>query len=536
MRYRCIIADDEKKIIQLIKQLGNFKELEIEIVDECNNGRQVFDSIMEKKPDFVLSDIKMPIFDGIQLIEKVREQNLDTLFILLSGYRHFEYARSAIQLNVMDYLLKPIDEEQLNETLEKVCRKIDQLKEIGEKNKILKEIEIKEEKSRLQKFWECVVFKKEIEKLAELKSVEECNEYFGTEFMAPGYQIFCIVSNLNAMLEYGDSLFFDKINTFIKKNFSELGKALFFATYQGYILILNYNENKKAEVKKAITVLYHNIRDLNEYYGQFRLNIGVSNIKHSHKELREAFEEAQAAEWGRLIFWGDNIIEYNQVKNIPGFTPEQIFDREEQKLIGDCVKYLRKEELSNLFSVIYKRASLFNNANPSNMAQAIFVLREIIGESIKEKEEQERLQEKLFYAYLESKNYAQVYKNIYLELEVYMDGMHKSLKEKMRKPIHEAIQFMEENYMRQVSLDEVAEISNVSPTYLCKLFKEEVKMGFTDFLTKIRLEESQRLLEETNMAVKEIAVAVGYADEKYYSKLFKKTTGIKPTDYRKLYG
>ena len=119
MKYRLVIADDENKIIQLIKQLGHWEELNIEIVDECTNGRTAYESIREKKPDLVLSDIKMPVYDGIELIQKLRDEGIDPFFILLSGYRHFEYARSAIQLNVIDYLLKPIDEEQLNRTLKR---------------------------------------------------------------------------------------------------------------------------------------------------------------------------------------------------------------------------------------------------------------------------------------------------------------------------------------------------------------------------------------------------------------------------------
>lgn len=78
MKYRMIIADDERKIIQLVKKLGHWEELQIEIIDECSNGREALESILANQPDFVLSDIKMPVYDGIQLIEKVREQGLDT--------------------------------------------------------------------------------------------------------------------------------------------------------------------------------------------------------------------------------------------------------------------------------------------------------------------------------------------------------------------------------------------------------------------------------------------------------------------------
>ncbi|MGN1019742.1 MAG: response regulator, partial [Aristaeellaceae bacterium] len=117
MKYRVVIADDEAKIIRLIEELGRWEALDIEIVDTCTTGSAALESILQHRPDFVLSDIKMPGLDGLELISRVRGAGAAPLFILISGYRHFEYARTAVALGVMDYLLKPIDEAQLNETL-----------------------------------------------------------------------------------------------------------------------------------------------------------------------------------------------------------------------------------------------------------------------------------------------------------------------------------------------------------------------------------------------------------------------------------
>ncbi len=152
MSYRVIIADDERKILQLIRVLGHWEEYRIEIVDECRDGRSTLESIRRNRPDFVISDIKMPDLDGIELIEESRREGLECLFILVSGYRHFEYARSAIALNVVDYLLKPIEEERLNKTLEKVCRQIDQMREDREEKAELKQIRLRQQ-TRLLEFW-----------------------------------------------------------------------------------------------------------------------------------------------------------------------------------------------------------------------------------------------------------------------------------------------------------------------------------------------------------------------------------------------
>jgi len=537
MNYKIIIADDEKKIIQLIKQLGHWDEYGIEIIDECHDGEHALKSIREKNPDFVLSDIKMPVFDGLELIQRTREFNQDILFILLSGYRHFEYARNAIQLNVMDYLLKPIDEKQLNDTLEKVCRRIDQIREQKRSHVQLSKFEIEKGENELAPFWKLLIERDTVKvKEIEMISAEKCNELYHTDFSKKCYQIICAVSNLNGMLEQNDSLFSDKVKDFINSSFKELAVVYSHATYQGQIIVLNFDEEKKSEIKKAISVLYYNIRDLNEIYGNFRLNIGCSNVKHSCNQIVDAFMEANAAEWGRLIFLGNNIIEYNQIEKLPYFMLKEFITEDELTRIADSVKFLREEELGDIFEKIYAKTSNFNNSNPESMKNVFYLLYQTIARAVKREEDIIRFRENYYYAYLEAKNFQQLIKNLYEYLIKYIMEEQKKLKEKLGKPLVEAVKFIKKNYMNPISQEDVAKAGNVSTNYLSRLFKEEIKIGFNEYLTQVRIEESKNLLSETNYTIKKIAIMVGYADEKYYSKIFKKNIGIKPTEYRRLYG
>ncbi len=535
MRYRIIIADDEKKIIQLIKQLGHWDEFGIEIIDECHDGKEALNSILKNKPDFVLSDIKMPEYDGIQLIEKTRVQNLNTLFILLSGYRHFEYARSAIQLNVVDYLLKPIDEKQLNETLEKVCKRLDQIHDQKVNHEKLAEYEAAHEQSRLEDFWKIFMQKNREQGRKAIRTESECNEIYHTEFIHNCYQIVYVDTNLDAMLTMDNSLFSEKVGNYINNSFKEMAYVIYYTNYVGHVIILNFEENKKSEIRNAILALFYNIRDLNEVYGNFRINIGCSKLKNSCSKLIEAYEEALVAEWGRLIFFGNKILDYDQIVGLQHFDPKTIINSTEEKEIQNCITYMRVEELSQLFASIYNRAAAYNNSSSQDMIIAFYRLQDIILNCFSDQEQKERKKE-YYFAYQEAKNFQQIFKNIYLKLEKYLTDEQKKLKEKIAKPIEEAIRYLKKNYGNQISLEEVAAFSNVSASYLSRLFKEEMKVGFAEYLTQIRLDESKKMLSDTNLSVKEIALKVGYADEKYYSKLFKKITGIRPTDYRRLYG
>ena len=120
---RVIVADDEYKVCQLICQLINWDELGMELVGTASNGIEALEMIEREKPDLVLTDIRMPGYDGIEVLKRIRENNPNIEFIIISGYSHFEYAQSAIEYGVSNYILKPIDAEVLNATLQKVRKR-----------------------------------------------------------------------------------------------------------------------------------------------------------------------------------------------------------------------------------------------------------------------------------------------------------------------------------------------------------------------------------------------------------------------------
>lgn len=535
VKYRVIIVDDEPKIVQLIKTLGHWEQYEIEIIDECLDGSKALQSIIDNKPDLVLSDIKMPEVDGIELIQEARKHGVESLFILLSGYRHFEYARSAIALNVLDYLLKPIDEEQLNKTLEKACYQLEQRQNQRENELEFSKIKLEQTKNKMKDFWERLISCDNIELPTDLLSEEIFNKKYGTNFHENCYQVLTMVSNLSGMLQNQYSLFTDETERVITQCFDGIAVCYCHMTYMGHIIILNYDEADKKQVREAVSAMYYRISNLSEVYGKFRLNIGTSNIKNSLKDMQEAFTEAHSAEWGRLIMMRNGVLDYRQIASLTYIPKDGIYSKTELEKVKECVKFLRKEELGDLFSAFYQRAVTFQNNNPKDMIMLFsYLMLEIVDGAVEN--HQQTLCENVYYAYLEAKNFPQVIKNTYLQVENYILEQQRMLKEKLAKPIAEAVKYVKTNYAEQISLENVAEASNVSPSYLSKLFKEEMDMGFTEFLTQVRLEAAQKFLEESSLSIKEIAIEVGYPDEKYFSKLFKKITGMKPSEYRKIYG
>ena len=108
---KVLIADDEKKVGLLVKNLIRWEELQLEFMDIVQDGQAAYEVIMDKRPDIVITDIRMPSLSGLDMIKKVTESSLPVHFIVISGYRYFEYAQTALKFGVKDYLLKPIEED-----------------------------------------------------------------------------------------------------------------------------------------------------------------------------------------------------------------------------------------------------------------------------------------------------------------------------------------------------------------------------------------------------------------------------------------
>ena len=117
---KVLIADDEVKVIQLIEHLVDWQAFEMEIVGRVNDGEKALETILQQQPDLVVTDIRMPVINGIELVQKAQEAGQNPFFIMISGYSEFEYAQRAVQLGVEDYLLKPLRQKDLEAVLTKI--------------------------------------------------------------------------------------------------------------------------------------------------------------------------------------------------------------------------------------------------------------------------------------------------------------------------------------------------------------------------------------------------------------------------------
>ncbi len=525
-----IIADDEKKICQLILKLGNWDELGIEVMEICTDGKMAWDAIERHHPDIVVTDIQMPIYDGLELVQKSREAEINSIFIIISGYRHFEYAHKALQYGVADYLLKPLSQDQLKDTLTKVSSIILEKRNNIDREEYLNQIEITQINSKMEVFWE-----KMLESNSRITvNAEDMKKEYGMELVNSTIQIMCITTN-QPSLHTEESLFGQKAKQiageYIKHSnvFYHLDKS-----GRGMFFLLNYQYGKRNLMKEQVMKLFYELKNLSEIYGDFKLTIGCGvPIEIEFGSIRKAVESAVLANNARLIDFGDGVIEAESIQ-LKEFPIDKVYPLELKKKHKQAVLALDKEKIKEIQEELWSNCIHYRYGNPQIMLQLFQELMNTLKEAFPDKEQ-------IIGVVSRCRSGVCTARNLEHLLEIYFNnailGIDEILMEREQLesvPIRTAKQHMNQNY-REATLESAAKLAGVSTVYLSRLFKEHTSQNFVDYLIEVRIEHSKELLINTNHNIAVIASMVGYNDDKHFTKLFKRQTGITPTEYRKLY-
>lgn len=534
MSYRMIIADDEYMLIQLVKKLGRFDELGIQIIDECHDGEEACQSILKHHPDFVLTDIQMPVYDGLEIVEKVRQVYPDTLFVLISGYRVFEYARSAIQLNVVDYLLKPVNADQLNAVLERLCRLTDEKRQQANDEVVFHSMKDAERQQKCQSFWEMMQSDGHpVDPL--ILQPETLRERFGLVFQHSHFLCAILDCDLPFRVGMDERTFSEQIRPIADKWLTKHGDYSGYGRKTTYFLILNFTSTNARAVQSDLAGFVSDCKELHDVYGEFRIHLAVSEIMEKVSSIPSLIRQAQMALWGRFVQPGDQIVRYVNIRQLPHHDARELYSDSVLKSLGEGIRYIRQDQTDAAFASVISFAEKHPYIYPDTYQRIWETFHEAILQNAAEAR-REQLRLEMEKAFRSSRTIAELFRALQGIVRVCLELHRQILQGKDRQPVEKAEQFVRRNYMQNISLELAAEEAGVSPAHLSRIFKERMGEGFNEFLTRIRLEASKKLLSDSRDSIRDIAGAVGYADEKYFSKLFRKEFGIKPTEYRKLYG
>lgn len=531
---KVIIADDEPHICQLLESLIDWDAEGFRIVGFAKNGYEVADLCLTNRPDLLITDIRMPGLGGLELIQQLHEQMPSVQVIIITGYSQFQYAHQALRYGVIDYLLKPINGEELLIALRNVKEKIycsgaPILINRGEHQtsaKTMQTIKGNILLSILTNNKQNISF-----------SPEEYHIDFTGDFWRL-LQVEVILEDDYENLPTEDYLD-KKIREIIEEEFKkEKCELVFTRTTKGYFCLIN---GKKESFEtfiphmQAIKIILTQVIEL--FKGTF--TVGVSNTCREFQVIGNSAKECEQAIDQKIIAGKNQVICFSDIPASKHNWREFITDELEQELkkqVADANHAWLSGRISDLMSAL----NLMSQQISGTLVHEIYMrLIRLFFEAISVygeenfgnySEEQLIAQGKYFY------NITAAFAYLNNLFRTILTTLVEKRGERSTKPIRMAQLYIDEHYKEGVKLQEVAEYVGLTPTYLSTLFKKQVGKSLVEYLTHVRIQNAKQLLVDRNRNISDIADEVGFVDEKYFIKRFKRVTGLTPNEYRKLFG
>lgn len=529
--YRLIIADDEKKICTLIQKLGCWDALGIEIVAVCGDGLEALESILEKDPDIVLTDIRMPGLDGLELVRQAAEKGKHPYFIVLSGYQYFEYAHTAMKYGIADYLLKPVSGEELNQTLKKTCESLAQRRKIRQAEEELEQWRKHQRQDQYEKLFRDLLDPPE----AVSDHPGEWKEKYGLDFSYSRSQAF--------YLGCGAAGDMDRIS--FGQKILELGEkvlngerilAFLGICEDGIGGVLNFEPERSDGARNRLDAFFQDVLSLARRQGLRTVTLGVGSVADALSGLPSSMASARERERAKAVLGGNRMIKEEDCcfSRLP---LEMILDKKRRKAFEICLESFNPEKAAAWFDS-WER---LEQGKPRIDPERLFEIREWVLERFRDfcgAVEVIGAGRKVDWIRKQTGQAAGISEFFLLLAEGIVPLLGELRDQKQQeesRPVRMAKAFIEENYRRPLGLAEVAEAVGLCEAYFSSSFKKYTGTSFTEYLNEVRIRAAKTYLRTTAYTNGEIADLVGYADDKYFLKVFKKSTGIRPGEYRKLH-
>ena len=518
--HNILIAEDKdiirEGLIKIIKEM-NFPILNIY---EASNGQQALEMAKKYEPKIIITDIVMPKMSGLDLIKALSESPLECQFIILSGYRDFNYAKKAITYGVHEYLLKPVKKTELYSVLKQLILKINKSeKPEAHSDDIYRYVD---KINELKKIW--------IKKVLHHQYISDENfSYNGDSDIIINENKYRTMSVfINCAINSKHKKQIEKSSFEIYTAIKESHKVLYYYKIEwNYILcIIKYDEDPKKldSFKKQI---YKNL-DEKKRLG-LNISIGLSSPSGEINSLPNLIQQADKALICKIYNSNNQIFTYEENSS---FDKEAILGRKNLETIINSILFGKQDVLSNNIDSLLFRISSIDKSKADALVYSMQKINYALKESCKKIGIPMSLEEDIRNTILASETESHLSRSL---KEILFDKSREINKEDRTSKnaiIRFVLKYVDQNYNTNISLDTLSRLVFMNSNYLSTLFKASTGQNFVSYIQKLRIEKSKEFLANPKMKIYEVAEAVGFSNDKYYCRVFKALIGATPVEYR----
>ena len=532
---KVFLVEDEKIMREGIKNNIDWEKEGFSFVGGAGDGELAYPLIQKTQPDILITDIKMPFMDGLELSRLVKQEMPNIKIIILSGYDEFDYAKEAISIGITDYLVKPLSGAQLLEAVKAVGEKV---KEYKRQQEFLETFERERQENiqlEKQKF-----FQKLVSGRQPVSALLKEGRDTGLDLTANRYNILLFQVFADGQAE-GYSEEQNCVTRDIEKMVGQTPEALMIERgLEGWAFILKETEqNSLEEVEEKFSRILTTALDAHgelEYFGGLGTPVErLSELKYSFEAASEAFAYRYLKKRNQIVKGsGEPDTQKSDLDlSLDSLKMEQLDRRAVDRFLkmglkGEAVHFV-DEFLESLGEKNVQSLMFRQYVTMDTYFAAVKMLDELgiaSGELLTRCGDFQKMPE-IFTSPEASRNYLQKVLETAIELK---EGQ---ARKKYSSLLKNARIYIEEHYEdEEISLNRVAASVNLSPNHFSTIFSQETGRTFIEYLTWVRMEKARTLLRSTAMRTAEIAFAVGYRDAHYFSYLFKKTQKCTPREFR----
>lgn len=532
---RVLLVDDDPLVRIALKTLIEWEKLGYELVGEASNGIEALHIIEEKTPDIVVSDMKMPQMNGIEMLEEINLLADPPSVVILSSYDDFHLVKEAMRLGADDYILKlSITPENLIKVLDRISDKI--INREGKADNADMSRQITKNISAMRRN-----FLRDV--ISGLYTSDDFKESATLlDIHLRGAEVYCMAIKIDELYRFQDIsskqlhiLNFSIINI-AEEIMGDLFHSYCFEGKTGEFFVIACEKEHQQGTIEILIEYGELLVDMLKQYININSKIGIGQGGNNYSGVCDAYNKAVSAIKQRffkgnkkVILWDNFFINHKMDEDYSVFAhKDDIFK---------AITFHEQDQIKNILNIISNELAL-KRLSQEVILNGVLELFYIISEGF----EQNGVDIKAvlihshcsYFEIMHIESIVDVQKWIQIIIEDIVNYME-SNKEDTPAILSKMKRYIDEHYTEEITLSEVAKFVNLHPSYISSLLKIQTGMNYSKYVMHIRIEEAKRLLKETNLKIYEVGEEVGYTNAFYFNRIFKKHTGRTPGEYREGY-
>ena len=534
MRHNRLIVDDEQLIRQGLRARIEYLGIDVDEIFEAENGLMALRLQEEHPIDVVITDIRMPDMDGLELIQEMQKKNNQIKFVVLSGYAEFSYAETAIRLGVKAYLLKPVSNDDLKAAFDKAYKEMEQTASVRQEVQMKKRMDREKQVYQQEKALNALFSSQEAGAVTREQLCKLCG--YDEKMWAGGAESVLYLAILHINKESFEHQRFrpvdhELVRFMIRNIFEEIQapceKLLVNSlsdTRQMYGIFIG---DDKKKLRMEVERIYLRMRSVLEKKMGIYLTIGVSRCR-SQLEGKETSEARQALKQ-RIIYGKANIYFYEDIR----ILGEQEFPVSQLHLLEQYIEHNEIFKVKNLVQEIFSEELVKKYGSAYLRIMWIRILNLLLHHYERRGRNAAEIEKMLQnYNLLDRIQSLQEIRQKIIEMVMECVSTESVADANARSKIQMAIGYIQEHFAENLTVNVLAEHYGMSPNYFSSMFKKEMSRSAVNYITELRINQARELLYHSELSVVDISKKVGYEDSQYFFRVFKKYLGMTPLQYR----